>query len=168
MIDNANPPTDDNDQRLCAAVFVKCDVANPHHFRKLCIACIRQFGSVDIIMLNAGITEPKPYGFFDSKPEQWKKVIDINLVSVIECTQIAVNEFLRDKDSVIVITASIAGTVPQPETPVYAATKAGVVNFVRSVSWMHQQTHVRINAVCPHFTLTPLVCNKLTRRHNPF
>ena len=63
---------------------------------------------------------------------------------------------------VIVATASVAGTVPTPDAPVYAASKAGVVSFVRSLApSLKEQRGIRINAVAPHFTHTNMVIDQM-------
>jgi len=61
------------------------------------------------------------------------------------------------RGGVIINTASMGGLLPMPTSPVYAATKAGVVNFTRSLAYLASERRIRVNAICPTFTDTPLV-----------
>jgi NAD(P)-dependent dehydrogenase (short-subunit alcohol dehydrogenase family) len=61
------------------------------------------------------------------------------------------------RGGVVVNTASMGGLLPMPGSPVYAATKAGVINFSRSLAYLAMESRIRVNAICPSFTDTPLV-----------
>jgi NAD(P)-dependent dehydrogenase (short-subunit alcohol dehydrogenase family) len=61
------------------------------------------------------------------------------------------------KGGVIINTASMGGLLPMPNSPVYAAAKAGVVNFSRSLAYLAEEANIRVNAICPSFVDTPLV-----------
>ena len=104
---------------------------------------------------NAGIGEntPFPINLFDN----WVKVIDIDLTAVILGTRLALVHFERYKvkEGVIVSTASLAGLINADFQPVYAAAKAGVVNFCRSLGYLKKQG-VRVTAICPAFSPTAL------------
>src|SRR5690606_256050 len=76
---------------------------------------------------------------------------------VIDGTRLAVNALKAGRGGVIINTASMGGLLPMPTAPVYAASKAGVVNFTRSLAYLAEEANIRVNAVCPTFTDTPLV-----------
>jgi NAD(P)-dependent dehydrogenase (short-subunit alcohol dehydrogenase family) len=83
-----------------------------------------------------------------------RRAVAINLTAVMRGTELAAEmEGVR----LVVNVASVAGLGPVGVTPVYAATKAGVVNFTRSLRWLERQRGVRVVAICPSWTATPMV-----------
>lgn len=137
------------------AIFRKCDVTHTEDLAGAFAAAADHFGSFDIACNNAGIAGED---LFADETGAWTRVVDINLVAVIDATRIAVRELRRaGRGGVIVNTASMGGLLPMPNAPVYAATKAGVVNFTRSLAYLAEEDGIRVNAICPTFTDTPLV-----------
>ncbi|EDV26077.1 uncharacterized protein TRIADDRAFT_55815 [Trichoplax adhaerens] len=107
------------------------------------------FGNVDILCNNAGVPEM----------EQWEKVLNINLNSVIRGTKLAM-EAMSTKNGgrggIIINTASMGGILPMPSGPVYCASKFGVVGFSRSLDTCYESDGIRVNAICPSFAPTSL------------
>jgi 15-hydroxyprostaglandin dehydrogenase (NAD) len=84
-------------------------------------------------------------------------LFEIDLTAVIVATRLAVREIRRAGDTgAIVNTASLIGLWPMPDAPVYAAAKAGVVNFTRSLGYLAEESGVRVNAICPELVDTPM------------
>jgi NAD(P)-dependent dehydrogenase (short-subunit alcohol dehydrogenase family) len=81
--------------------------------------------------------------------ERWQRVLDVNLRGVILGTYLAVPAMQRRGGGAIVHTASGAGLTPFENDAVYAASKAGVVNFTRSLVFLQQEANIRVNCVCP-------------------
>jgi len=137
------------------ARFLRTDVTKPEDVQALLEFAAREFGRVDIVHNNAGISERGD--FFAMSREQWAPTVAINLQAVIGATQLEVR-FLRKQGGggLIVNTASMGGMVPMPANPVYAASKAGVIHFTRSLAYLAAEG-IRVNAVCPSFTDTPMV-----------
>lgn len=137
------------------ARFLRTDVTKPEDIQALLEFATREFGRVDIVHNNAGVSERGD--FFSTPREHWAPTVTINLQAVIGATQLEV-QFLRKQGGggVIVNTASMGGIVPMPTNPVYAATKAGVIQFTRSLAYLVGEG-IRVNAVCPSFTDTPMV-----------
>jgi 15-hydroxyprostaglandin dehydrogenase (NAD) len=74
---------------------------------------------------------------------------------VIDATRIAVREMKRSgRGGVIINTASLIGLGPMASAPVYAAAKAGVVNFSRSLAYLAKESNIRVNAICPELVDT--------------
>lgn len=145
--------------RGAMAAFVRTDVTDPSAFERLFDEAKGRFGGFDILCNNAGIGEP-PDGLFDEhgEPEAWEQIVRINLGAVIRGTRLGVIRLrARGRGGIIVNTASMGGLRPMPSSPVYAATKAGVVNFTRSLAYLREQANIRVNAICPSFVDTPLV-----------
>lgn len=136
------------------AHFQRCDVTDSTQLNAIFAAAVQQFGRLDIVCNNAGIGGES---ILEDEANTWKKMVDINLTAMLEGTAIAVRDFRkRGVNGVIINTASMGGLLPMPGSPVYAATKAGVVNFSRSLAYLADEG-IRVNAICPSFTDTPLV-----------
>jgi 15-hydroxyprostaglandin dehydrogenase (NAD) len=104
---------------------------------------------------NAGIGVGYPE-FPRADLARWRRVLDIDLQAVVLGTYIAV-PFMERQGGVIINTASMAGLYPYKEDPVYAAAKAGVVNFTHSLAPWASRLNIRVNCVCPGVVDTPLV-----------
>ncbi len=116
-------------------------------------------GEFDAAFLNAGVTtgESDVAALGD---EQYRRIMRVNVDGVV----LGVRELaarLMPNGGSIVATASLAGLAGSPLDPVYALTKHAVVGFVRSVAPQLQARGIRINALCPAFTDTPLVAEEL-------
>ncbi|MGE3073337.1 MAG: SDR family NAD(P)-dependent oxidoreductase [Dehalococcoidia bacterium] len=137
------------------AIFRHCDVTKTEDLAAAFACAVEHFGRFDIAFNNAGIGGED---LFADDPGDWAKVVEIDLTAVIDATRIAVREMRRaGKPGVIINTASMGGLLPMPGSPVYAAAKAGVVNFSRSLGYLAAESNIRVNAICPSFTDTPLV-----------
>jgi NAD(P)-dependent dehydrogenase (short-subunit alcohol dehydrogenase family) len=137
------------------AVFRHCDVTKTEDLASAFACAVEHFGRFDIAFNNAGIGGED---LFADDPGDWAKVVEIDLTAVIDATRIAVRELKRaGRPGVIINTASMGGLLPMPGSPVYAAAKAGVINFSRSLGYLAAESNIRVNAICPSFTDTPLV-----------
>lgn len=136
------------------ATFEACEVTRTESLEAAFAACRRQFGRLDIAFNNAGIAGED---IFEDPSDVWTRVVDIDLKAVIDATRLEVRIMRDAGGGVIVNTASMGGLVPMAGSPVYAASKAGVVHFTRSCGLMPPEWNVRVNAICPTFTDTPLV-----------
>jgi len=137
------------------AVFQRCDVTRTDDLTAMLEAAVTHFGSLDIVCNNAGIGERQ--ALFEDDTREFERVIAIDLTAVIDATRLAVRAMRTRGGGVIINTASMGGLLPMPNNPVYAAAKAGVVNFTRSLAHLAERWNIRVNAICPSFTDTPLV-----------
>ncbi|MBI2766068.1 MAG: SDR family NAD(P)-dependent oxidoreductase [Chloroflexi bacterium] len=137
------------------AVFKRCDVTRTEDLAAAMAAAVEHFKRLDIVCNNAGIGGE---ALFDDDPGPWAKVVEIDLTAVIDATRIAVREMKKSREGgVIINTASMGGLLPMPGSPVYAASKAGVINFTRSLAYLAPEARIRVNAICPSYVDTPLV-----------
>lgn len=137
------------------AIARRCDVTRTEDLAGAMACAFEHWGALDIVFNNAGIGGEDLFG---DDPGPWQRIIEINLIAVIDATRIAVREMRRSgRGGVVVNTASMGGLLPMPDSPVYAASKAGVVNFTRSLAHLAESDRIRVNAICPSFTDTPLV-----------
>lgn len=137
------------------ARFVRTDVTNGEDLQRMLDFAVDQFGRVDIVHNNAGVSEAGD--LFTPGSDAWESTLTIDLEAVIRATQLEVQHLRRQGGGgVIINTASMGGLVPMPTSPVYAASKAGVIHFSRSLAYLAAEG-IRVNAICPTYTDTPLV-----------
>lgn len=136
------------------AQFVQCDVTDYDQQAALYTAAETHLGGVDIIVNNAGIVERTPLR--EDNTGIWKKVVDIDLLAVIEGLRIGVQYLQKQgRGGVIINTASLAGLYPQHITPAYTAAKFGIVGLTRSFQGF--PGNIRVNAVAPSFADTRII-----------
>jgi NAD(P)-dependent dehydrogenase (short-subunit alcohol dehydrogenase family) len=137
------------------AVPLRADVTNSTDVARMIAVAAERFGGLDILHNNAGVVTGRP-GYPEAAPEQWQRVLDINLRAVILGTQLALPALRRRGGGVIVHTASMAGIVGYPPDPIYTATKAGVVMFTHAMGPLAAEG-IRVNCVCPGLVDTPML-----------
>ena len=142
-----------------AVTALESDVSRPGAMRAAVAAHLREFGRLDVVVLNAGVGEALgPGGFLAPGEEGWRRVLATNLDAMVEGAQEAARAMQgRPGGGAIVLVASIGGVFPMPQSPAYAASKAGALHFARSLAGALARKGVRVNAVCPAFTDTKLV-----------
>ncbi|MET8865036.1 SDR family NAD(P)-dependent oxidoreductase [Nonomuraea sp. NPDC004580] len=117
----------------------------------------RRYGRLDLVHLNAGITGKVDFADFDA--ERYRKVVGVNVDGVVFGVRAGVPLLVRSGGGAIVVTASLAGLVGFAGDPVYTMTKHAVVGLVRALAEPLAAQNIRIGAVCPGFTDTPLVAD---------
>jgi len=112
-------------------------------------------GTLDILVNNAGTDE---FGFFTyTSPEQWQRLIGINLVGVFNCTHAALPGMQEAKYGRILSISSEAGRVGSKGSAVYSATKGGVVAFMKAIARENARYGVTANSIAPGPIETPLL-----------
>ncbi len=140
-----------------AAHFVPTDVSREGDVRRMIETVESVYGGLDILHNNAGVLGgPR---FPDSPPKYWSRAMDTNLGGVLNGIYYGVPALKRRGGGVIVNTASTAGLTPMLLDPVYAATKAAIVNLTRSLNFLQEEARVRVNCVCPGPVRTALERN---------
>ncbi|MFE0070419.1 SDR family oxidoreductase [Nonomuraea sp. NPDC059023] len=115
----------------------------------------RAYGRLDLVHLNAGISSGVDLTAFD--PDQYRKAVGVNIDGVVYGVAESLPALTRGGGGAIVVTSSLAGLVAYDGDPVYTMTKHAVVGLVRGLAKPLAASGVRIGAVCPGFTDTPLV-----------
>jgi NAD(P)-dependent dehydrogenase (short-subunit alcohol dehydrogenase family) len=136
------------------ALGVPVDVSDTEQVRALIDKASQRFGRIDILVNNAGGVSPKP--FLEQSERSWRKHIDLNLISMLAATSAAVPVMIRGgRGGCIVNVASIEGSRAAPNFAVYAACKAGMLNFTRTLALELADHGIRVNALAPDYTVTP-------------
>ncbi|OJY81749.1 MAG: short-chain dehydrogenase [Sphingobacteriales bacterium 44-15] len=140
------------------AVFIKADVSDAAACEALIAGAVKQYGSLDIAVNNAGIGgEANLAG--DMSINGWDKVIAVNLSSVFYCMKYELQQMLKQGRGAIVNMASILGQVGFATASGYVAAKHGVVGLTQNAAIEYAAKGIRINAVGPAFINTPLLDN---------
>jgi 3-oxoacyl-[acyl-carrier protein] reductase len=127
----------------------RCDVAD----RAQVEAAFARLEVVDVLVANAGISIRKP--FLEIDPDDWQRVLDVNLSGVFHCAQLAARRMHAAGSGVILMTASTNGLTGHEYYADYNAAKAGVILLARTMA-RELAPAVRVNAVCPGYVLTPM------------
>jgi 2-hydroxycyclohexanecarboxyl-CoA dehydrogenase len=115
----------------------------------------QQLGRIDVLVNNAGWD--MPVQFVDSTPDFWSKVIAINLVGPLNMHHAVLPHMIADGGGMIVNISSDAGRVGSSGESVYSACKGGIIAFTKTMARECAKNNIRLNAVCPGPTDTPLL-----------
>jgi meso-butanediol dehydrogenase/(S,S)-butanediol dehydrogenase/diacetyl reductase len=135
-----------------AGTFV-ADVADIGQVQKAFGDIVATIGGLDVVINNAGISVR--HKFLDITPEEWNRVLAVNLTGVFYVAQTAARYMMDHSGGVILNTASTNGIVGYSYYADYNATKAGVIELTRSMA-LELAPKVRVNAVAPGYVLTPM------------
>jgi 3-oxoacyl-[acyl-carrier protein] reductase len=115
---------------------------------------IKEFGTVDILVNNAGIS--KDNLLMRMSYEQWNDVIQVNLNSVFYMTKQVIRPMMKARNGVIINMSSIIGEIGNAGQASYAASKAGIIGFTKSVAKELGSRNIRCNAIAPGFVETDM------------
>ncbi len=135
------------------------DMTKPQEIADLIKDAADRWGSVDIIVNNAGIQHVSPVDEFPE--EKWDAIIAINLSSAFHMTKHALPYMKKNKWGRIVNLASAHALVASPFKSAYVAAKHGIAGFTKTVALEVAQQGITVNAICPGYVKTPLVENQI-------
>lgn len=138
------------------ASFIRVNVADADDVERMFSETLLRIGSVDIIVNCAGILGPRVRT--DKYPhEAFDKIIDVNVKGLYYCMQVALRHFLEKKSGNIVNIASVAGHLGMAGHIAYSASKHAVIGMTKTAAIEFAKHGIRVNAVCPGFTQTPML-----------
>jgi 2-hydroxycyclohexanecarboxyl-CoA dehydrogenase len=135
----------------------KWDATDPLACERLLAEAVNQAGHLNVVVSTVGWTAVTP--FLDETPEYWRQIVDLNLMSAIYLSAAAARA-MRGRGGSIVLTSSEAGQVGTSGETVYSAAKAGVIGLVKSLAREVAREGIRVNAVAPGLTDTPLLASQ--------
>ncbi|KAF2092027.1 NAD(P)-binding protein [Saccharata proteae CBS 121410] len=153
------------------AVFVRADITQEVEVKRAVEACVHEFGRLDIMVNNAGIsvesTHPRPFRCHETTESDYDKTMAINAKGVFLGAKFALAQMLKqdpvpgdrgDKGWVVNI-ASVQGLLAYKGTPAYAASKGAVVALTRQLALDYAPERIHVNSLCPGFLRTAMTQN---------
>ncbi len=135
------------------SLAIKADVSNRQEVREMVKQAVNQFGRIDILVNNAGgATATGP--FCDQKEEDWDRDIALNLKGVMVCTQAVLPQMLERKYGKIISISSGVAKNGAPNFEAYAACKAGIAGFTKSLALALATSGINVNCIAPGFIKT--------------
>ena len=136
-------------------LFNGADMTKPDQIEAMIKETKAKFGSVDIIVNNAGVQHVAPIDEFP--PEKWDQIIAINLTSAFHMTRLAIPYMKQAGWGRVVNLASAHALVASPFKGAYVAAKHGLAGLTKTVALEVAEKNITVNAICPGYVKTPLV-----------
>jgi NAD(P)-dependent dehydrogenase (short-subunit alcohol dehydrogenase family) len=146
-------------------VGFRCDVADDASVRAAVQATVDHFGSLDIVVNNAGIGAQGTVA--DNSDEEWARVLDINVIGMVRVTRAALPHLRASHAAAVVNTCSIAATAGLPQRALYSTTKGAVLSLTQAMAADHLREGIRVNCVNPGTADTPWVGRLLDSAADP-
>jgi NAD(P)-dependent dehydrogenase (short-subunit alcohol dehydrogenase family) len=147
------------------SIALGCDVKNPASIQEMVEATLSQFGRIDVLINNAGISWGAPVE--EMRLEDWNKVIETNLTGTFLCAQAVGKVMIRQGRGKIINIASVAGLGGAPaELPAigYHASKGGVISFTKDLACKWASHNIQVNAIAPGWFPTHM-SNRILEHH---
>ncbi len=135
-------------------LLVQADVSNEEQVKSMFAKVIEQFGSIDVLVNNAGIQKPCPS--HEIEAADFDRIIAVNLRGPFLCAREAIRHFLPRGGGVILNNSSVHEIIPKPKYLSYSISKGGMENLTKSLALEYAGNGIRVNAVGPGAVVTPI------------
>jgi len=142
-----------------AANPLVCDITDPHNVASAFSAATNRFGTIDVLVNNAGAASTAP--FLKASPEQLQSMLDVNYLGACYCIQQALATMLERNSGRIINIGSSSSVKGYPYVSAYSAAKHALMGMTRSLALEIAGSKVTINTVCPGFTETDIVSDAI-------
>ena len=150
-------------KKITVPHYIKCDLLNIKDLQDSIQKIIKEKGSIDILINNAGITGPTaPLWEYDVG--MWEKIVQINLVGTFNCCRAIVPNMIKNNYGRIVNVASVAGKDGNANASAYSSAKAGVIGLTKSLGKELADKKIAVNAVTPAGAKTRIL-DQMTKEH---
>lgn len=129
------------------AIFIKADVSRYEEAERMVKEAVEKLGRVDVLVNNAGINIDR--FLINMTPEQWQKVIDVDLTGVFNCTKAALPYMIQQGGGRIINISSMSALDGALGQANYAAAKGGIISFTKTVAKEYAQYNILCNAIAP-------------------
>lgn len=129
------------------AEIFKADVGNCDEAKKLIDFCVEKYGSIDVLVNNAGISQIKL--FTDITQDEWNEMVHTNLTGVFNCSQHATKQMLKKHAGSIINISSMWGQVGASCEVHYSTVKAGIIGFTKALAKELALSNIRVNCIAP-------------------
>lgn len=163
-LENAQKVADDINEESGKACSNKTDVTQFKEVENLITDTVKEHGRLDVIINNAGIGGASQKKTAEHTHEDWHNVIAVNQTGVFYCMQVALRQMIEQGYGNIINVASLAGLKASGNNLSYSASKFAVVGMTKSAALEYGHKNIRINAVCPGYTNSPLLDQLLSKR----
>lgn len=136
------------------AIAIQADSAKFEDAQKVVEETLKNFGKIDILINNAGIT--KDNLLLRMTEDEWDDVIDTNLKGVFNFTKAAIKHMISQRSGKIINIASVVGLIGNPGQANYAASKAGIIGFTKALAKEVASRNIQVNVVAPGYVETEM------------
>lgn len=142
------------EQKRDRCLLLKGDVSNFEDCKKLVEEAINRMNHIDVLVNNAGIT--KDMLLMRMKPEDFNEVINVNLIGTFNMTKNVINYMMKERKGRIINVSSVVGISGNADQTNYAASKAGIIGFTKSLAKEVASRNILVNAIAPGFIQTDM------------
>lgn len=142
------------EQKRVRCLLLKGDVSNFEDCKKLVEEAINRINHIDVLVNNAGIT--KDMLLMRMKPEDFNEVINVNLIGTFNMTKNVINYMMKERKGRIINVSSVVGISGNAGQTNYAASKAGIIGFTKSLAKEVASRNILVNAIAPGFIQTDM------------
>ena len=142
------------EQKRVRCLLLKGDVSNFEDCKKLVEEAINRMNHIDVLVNNAGIT--KDMLLMRMKPEDFNEVINVNLIGTFNMTKNVINYMMKERKGRIINVSSVVGISGNAGQTNYAASKAGIIGFTKSLAKEVASRNILVTAIAPGFIQTDM------------